>query len=245
VVRLKSFAGQELPDKFVKLMWVFRLKLIQLRPEVTLESDFAEFEKFVKKAKLNTLLFKNGDLVGMLSLAIYDMKWNARTIKIFNPDYFFLDNTLRRTFWPLLIHMRSQLYCILRYPFHKKFVVALGYPSSFISSDKLTPGFYFLGENSPSLYHEVLSHYLKNILNVGESSQKSGIVKMKTKPLEVAQVPQSESNLLRLKRYQIANPNWRDGYGIAFVTNLSFPDVIGRTVFYLAKEIIGTVRKKR
>lgn len=239
-----------LGDEDLRALWRFRLSLINLKPTLTPEQDFAAFAKDFRWPGFVWILREDERVVGFFLQRGEPLTFRGRRLLCLLPEYGFLAPHLRGH--PVL-PVASVLITVLalaRHPLRPKYVAASTYPPGYIAFRRVIRPFWTLGSTDlPAFERALLLHLGQRVSGVSFRAE-DGTVNMRTLPIAQREPGEggSEDSSRLYADYAAANPAWRQGRGLFFLFPLD-ACLLARVVLHgaerFARAILGPSLARR
>ncbi len=208
-----------LTEAELRALWRLRGSLIDLKPSVSPEEDFAAFAEDFRWGIV--WILKEGDQVGGFFLQrALPMTWRGREILCLAPEYGFMARHLRGTSILPAATVLMTAACVARHPLRPKYLVGAAYPPSFISMERAVPPIWSLRDPTLPDWERGLLEHLGERIGKSHFSAEDGTVFMRTLP-RTEPGPRSEEGRALFEKYERANPEWRRGRGLFIMCPMS------------------------
>lgn len=230
-----------LSDEELRALWRFRLSLINLKPTIPPEQDFAAFAKDFRWPGFVWILREDERVVGFFLQRGEPLTFRGRRLLCLLPEYGFLAPHLRGH--PVL-PVASVLITVLalaRHPLRPKYVAASTYPPGYIAFRRVIRPFWTVGSVDLPPFERALLQHLGERVSGASFRAADGTVNMRTLPI-APEEPASRDDSRRLYAdYEAANAEWRLGRGLFFLFPLD-ARLLVRVVLHGAERLGRAIR---
>lgn len=210
-------------ESFLKTLWLLRQKLIDLKPNVTSQSDFASFHDFFKTRDTWVTLIQahEGTIRGFLGWRTRLMQFGNDRFVIIDSDYYFIERAIRGHVILTPMAMSCYLAGVWQFKSFRAVIVGHGYPSSVLSGARFSHRTRFLQDADIEPWErEAMLQFAQRYCR-SSFDAKRGLVDMRTKPRESRQEPRTRKGQEILARYERYNPDWTEGVGLPYLIHLA------------------------
>lgn len=240
--------ASSLSQEELRALWRFRLTLVNLKPTVTQEQDFAAFARDFQWQGYVWILHEHAQVVGFFLQRGVPMVWRGRKLLCLLPEYGFLAPHLRGH--PVLPMgcVVVTLLSMLRQPLRDKYVAASTYPPGYIAFRRAISPFWTLQDPQLPQWERSLLLHLAERLAGDKFRTTDGTVQMRTTPIvqrrqRAGAAADTDSDRL-LAAYEAENPEWQSGRGLFFLFPLDAA-LIGRVVLHAADRFLSKLGRKK
>ncbi|HRI72820.1 MAG TPA: hypothetical protein PK156_51640, partial [Polyangium sp.] len=208
-LHLDTLHGPEIDASLLAELYALRRDLIDLRPDVREEEDFASFQRFFTSdgARVTLMRQSNASIVGFLG-------WYAREVPIsqgnrvaIDADYFFMKSSLRGHFMMSALAFDCYARGALEFKNPHVAIVGHGYPSSVISGGRFSDRVRFLQDaDVTSWERDVMVAFAERFCAQSFDREKE-IICMRTLPRESRRLPRVAKAREILARFEAYNPD--------------------------------------
>lgn len=201
-----------LSESQLRALWRLRRSLIDIKPSVDPEADFAAFAEDFSWGIVWTL-WEGADVVGFFLQRGLPLTWRGRRVLCLTPEYGFTAPHVRgRPELPAAVTLMT-VACVLRYPLRPTYLAGAAYPPSFISLVRAIPPVWTVGDPDVPDWERSLLDHLGERIAKSHYRAADGTVFMRTLPTSRATPTTPEGRRL-FEAYEQANPEWREGRGL-------------------------------
>lgn len=208
-----------LDETELRALWRMRLSLINLKPTVTEEQDFAAFAADFQWPGFVWILQDQGRILGFFLQRGVPVLWQNRRLFCLLPEYGFLARELRGHPVLPLASLAITLLTVARHPLLPAYVAASTYPPGYIAFRRTIRPFWTLhAPDLPEWERGLLKHLGARIAG-DRFRPEDGTVLMRTLPIvQHAEGRADHADSRRLYQdYVSANPDWKEGRGLFFL----------------------------
>jgi hypothetical protein len=211
-----------LTEEELRALWRFRLGLINLKPTIPPEEDFAAFAADFQTQGFAWILREDERVAGFFLQRALPLDWEGRRLLCLLPEYGFLAPHLRGHPILPLATLYTTLLCVGDDPLRARYVAASAYPPAYIAFRRVFRVFWTLRDPDLPPWERGLLLHLAERLAGEKLRREDGTVEMRTIPI-VAREPGSAGSADSRQLYEdyvAANPDWRGGRGLFFLMPL-------------------------
>jgi hypothetical protein len=215
-------AGDAQESLFIELC-TLRRSLIDLKPGVSDEADYAAFRSFFanEDARITLMCNTSGAIEGFLGWHMRPLDAPGVRVVVIDSDYFFMKASLRGHAVLTQTALNTYVRSAWRYRRAGAVIVGHGYPSSVLSGSRFSDRVRFLQDRDVAPWErEAMLHFVERYC--GDSfDREPGLVQMRTIPAEPRRLPRSARARAVYARIERYNPHWTEGWGLPYVIHLS------------------------
>jgi hypothetical protein len=228
-LHIRSMRAGEAEERLFIELWTLRRSLIDMKPEVGDEADYAAFRSFFAgdEARISLICGRDSEICGFLG-------WHARPVEvpgarmvIIDSDYYFVQPSLRGHVVLVGLALDCYVRGAARHLRPRAAIVGHGYPSSVLSGARFSDRVRFpRDEDVEPWEREAMRQFAERYC--GESYDRERcLVRMRTIPAEPRRLPRSPGARDLLARFERHDPRWAEGWGLPYIIHLS-PGSIAR-----------------
>lgn len=220
---LRVVPTKDADESFLKTLWLLRQNLIDLKPGVTSESDFASFYDFFKTPDnwVTLIQSRDGTIRGFLGWRIRSTKVGNDRFVIIDSDYYFIEPAIRGHVILTPTVMSCYIAGVWQFKSFNAVIVGHGYPASVLSGARFSERTRFLQDADVEPWErEAMLQFAQRYCR-SSFDPESGLVDMRTKPRESRQEPRTRKGREIFARYEKYNPNWTEGVGLPYLIHLA------------------------
>lgn len=227
-----------LTDDEVRALWRFRLTLVDLKPTVSQEQDYASFSKDLRWPGWVWILRDEGEVAGFFLQRGVPLEWDGRALLCLLPEYGFLAPHLRGHPVLPLASAAITVLSLGAHPLRPKYVAASTYPPGYIAFRRVIEPFWTLHDPTLPAWEKGLLQHLASRVSASSYDPETGVVTMRTIP-RVDREPAAPDSRALWDDYARANPRWREGYGLFFMFPLD-AGLLARVALHgLQRAVVG------
>jgi hypothetical protein len=207
----------------LRALWRMRLGLINLKPSVSEEQDFAAFAQDFQWPGYVWILQDQERILGFFLQRGMPVLWQHRRLFCLLPEYGFIAPELRGHPSLPLASLAITLLTLARHPLLPAYVAASTYPPGYIAFRRTVRPFWTLQATDLPAWERGLLLHLGALVARDRFRPEDGTVTMRTIPI-VAREDGAAGHADSRRFYQdyvAANPEWKQGRGLFFVFPLN------------------------
>ena len=212
-----------LSDADVHTLWQFRLRYVDLKPDVDPRDDLAAYTSFLGQASHVWVWLDRQELIGTALHHTRSVDFAGELRHFVQSDYGFIARRGRA------LAMLSQAWVYARLYFAKlrspTYVVGFVYPQSFLVYAGTLSACRLLGESTMSAEERRFAEQLARDLGGKGWDPDRLRYAFPTHPRERQIVAAHPGRAAALARYEALNPDWHDGYGLFFFAPMSLNSI--------------------
>lgn len=227
--RLYTIDAGQASETLLRECWEFRLSMIDLRPEVSRETDWNAFRSYFEPGvELLTLRTRAGALRGIFAWSVRNIDDNGSKHPIVDAEYGFVHPSTRGSIAVPAVIFHVWFAAMRATRSSTIHLLGSGYPSGVLSFGRVVNRLVSLSDADIAPWErKAIETYCAE--NDCEDPAR-GILRMRTKPIETNRIPRTEINRQRLAWFESQVPHWREGFGLVYVVRFN-PFVILRSWF--------------
>jgi hypothetical protein len=220
-LRTQRIRAAEAPEALLEELWRLRLSVIDLRPEVTREADYAAFRSFFD-GDVEILVHRTAD-----GHAQGFYGWRADRIEtpvgpriLVEMEYGFIKPAFRSHAALLMGLAGLVLRVTARHRSSKCVFIGAGYATGLLSLARIAHRIVCLKDAEIERWErELLCHFLDSHF-ADTFDRERGLVRMRTLPKEVRREPRTPEGRAWLAWYESHNPHWTEGWGLPVLIHI-------------------------
>lgn len=218
-IHLDTLLAAQIDSTVLTELFELRRTLVDLRPDVRIDDDFASFRLFLKGDGAHVTLMREsgGTIAGFLGWYAREVHIPDGSIVAVDADYFFMKSSLRGHFMMSALAFDCYARGALAFKNPRVAIVGHGYPSSVLSGGRCSDRVRFLQDADATPWEREMMHSFVERFCPQSFDQDQGIVRMRTIPKETRKLPRSAKARETLARFEAYNPNWPAGYGLPYL----------------------------
>lgn len=204
-----------LSDADIRQLWRFRLRYVDLKPEVDPRDDLASYAAFVRKSSYAWISLDRGALIGTAMHHTGQVEFAGETRRYVQSDYGFIARRGRAAAMLSQAYVYTRAY--LAAPRAPTFVVGFVYPHSYLVYAGTLRDCWLLGDTGlPAAERPFVEHLARALGGARWDPQRSRC-SFPTRPRELRPATSARGRADALARYEALCPDWPAGHGLFFV----------------------------
>ena len=198
----------------IHALWRFRLRFMDLKPDVDPGADHAAYTAFLREASDVWVWLDGRTLVGTSAHHTGQLEFRGQTRHFVQSEYGFVDPRGRGRAVAMLSQAWVYTRMILAHPRSPTYVVGFTYPHSYLVYAGTLSRCWLLGEPGMPAEDRAFAEDLASRLGGERWDPARRIYAFPTLPRERRLAPASPARAVALARYQALNPGWSAGFGL-------------------------------
>jgi hypothetical protein len=229
VLEVAHLRCETLSEETFVALWKLRCSLIELKPDVKLDEDYASFRGFFSEpgARCSVLRDRDKTIHGFLGWYDRSTSVDGATVGVIDSDYFFMNPRYRGR--PEMTHVALGpcARVALKHRARRVVIVGHGYPASVLSGSQFSSRVCFMQDGDVRPWERDAMRRFIDRFCPSSYDPRSGLVKMRTVPPRPARPPRSRGTRALLARFEQHNPRWTEGWGLPYLIHMT-PGSIAR-----------------
>jgi hypothetical protein len=237
LLHLRVLRAEEADEALFVSLWQLRRSLVDLKPGVGDDEDFASFRSFFrgKEARISMIAERSGAIAGFLGWHVRLLRAPGAEVVIIDSDYYFVKPSLRGHVVLSGVILDCFARAAIRFGKARFAIAGHGYPASVLSGARFSDRVRFPKDSDLEPWELEAMHAFADRF-CGESfDRQKGIVTMRTIPKEPRKPPRSAKGRELLARFESYDPHWPEGFGLPYLIHVSLGSIVKGT----AKSITG------
>ena len=229
VWRSTHVPGSSLTEEALRAMWRFRLGIFELKPTCDPEADWRAFADYCRQSQIVTRLFDSaGALQGMVVMRWQTKNHGGKPYTVLLPEFMFLTPAARqRTILPRM-YAEVTARCVPVLLSGPTYLAGFGYPSGFLSADRLVGRMHFRDEPHGDA---LVAHIFDTLVTLAGDRwiAERAVKDMPTLPRTLtARWATAQGRHPRFNDYIARCPDWAEGYTLPLVGRVTLQGAFAR-----------------
>lgn len=220
---IRHLRAADAKEPLFEELWRLRRSLINLKPEVTPEADYAAFRSYFADPDTQVQLYctADGAIQGFFAWHLRPSEELSAPVAVADGEYYFVKPAFRDHIVKIRVAAECVARVVARCRRPRLVLVGVAYPTSCIAAAR------FSRRVRCPMDPDIEPWERRVLLRVTEElcgasfDQERGVVRMRTIPAEARRTPRSGLGRETLAWYESHNPRWTEGWGLPVMIHLS------------------------